>query len=159
MTQNTLFVTGNTLFVNQMTQNTLFYRISADGWKTYALGEHDPESLQDGRTSSEMRSPGDNWLNKLVLTYSQSQIQLWWRSIQKICSACLLPYLWSALPLSKSFLLWMLDLITADITSFGSWSNFQLMLIIVPTLLKIEELEIYYCFDPFNENHFPPPFN
>ena len=33
---------------------------------------------------------------------------------------------------------------------------FQLMLIIVPTLLKIEELEMYYCFDPFNEKPFPP---
>ena len=33
----------NTLFVNQMTQNTLFYGIYGDGWKiiTYALGEHD----------------------------------------------------------------------------------------------------------------------
>ena len=35
--------TQNTLFVNQMTQNTLFYGIYGNGWKitTYALGEHD----------------------------------------------------------------------------------------------------------------------
>jgi len=55
--QMTIFMTQNTLFVNQMTQNTLFYvYIYGEGWKilTYPLGEHDPGSAQDGRTSSEM---------------------------------------------------------------------------------------------------------
>ena len=38
-----------------MTQNTIFYvHIYGNGWKRYPLGEHDPGSTQDGRTSSEM---------------------------------------------------------------------------------------------------------
>ena len=58
MIRNTLFVTQNTLFGNQMTQNTSFYSFYADGRKiiTYALGEHDPGSAQNGRSSSEMKS-------------------------------------------------------------------------------------------------------
>ena len=39
----TLFVTPNSLFVNQMTKNTIFYGIYCNNWKitTYPLGEHD----------------------------------------------------------------------------------------------------------------------
>ena len=50
MIENTLFLTQNTLFGNQMTQNTLFYGFFFDA----QLGEHDPGSAQNGRTSSEM---------------------------------------------------------------------------------------------------------
>ena len=144
MIQNTTFMTQNNLFV---TQNNVFYGISADGWKTYALGERNPESLQDGRTSSEMRSPGDNWLNKLVLTYSQSQMQLWWRSSQKkyvqrvsyhICG--------QRCPSQKAFFsgcsIWSQQILRR----LAPDDFFQLMLIIMPTLLKIEELEMYYCY-------------
>ena len=46
MLQNILFMTQNIVFVNQMTQNTLFYSIFRDSWKiiTYALGEHEVSS-------------------------------------------------------------------------------------------------------------------
>ena len=49
MIQSTPFGTQNTLFVNQMTQNTLFYGILVTVKKTitYALGEHDPGSAQN----------------------------------------------------------------------------------------------------------------
>ena len=55
MTQNILFVnqmTQNILFVNQMTQNTPFYDIYGDGRKTitHMQGEHDPGSPQNWRT-------------------------------------------------------------------------------------------------------------
>ena len=53
MIQNTLFGTQNTLFVNQMTQNTLLYGILVTVQKILicVLGEHDPRSAQNGRTS------------------------------------------------------------------------------------------------------------
>ena len=56
MTWNLQFMIQNTLFVNHMTQNILFYSIYCDSWKiiTWALGEHNPGSAQDGRTWSEM---------------------------------------------------------------------------------------------------------
>ena len=49
MIQNTLFISQNSLFGNQMTQNTLCYGFYVDGQKitTYALGEHDPGSAQE----------------------------------------------------------------------------------------------------------------
>ena len=55
MIQNTLFVTQNTLFVNQITQNTPFYDIYGDGRKiiTHVKGEHDPGSPQNWRISSD----------------------------------------------------------------------------------------------------------
>ena len=57
MTSNTLYVTQNALIVNQMTQNTGLYGIFGYSWKDsniYTLGEHDPGSVQNGRTSSEI---------------------------------------------------------------------------------------------------------
>ena len=58
MIQNTLFGTQNTLFVNQMTQNTLLYGILVMVQKILicVLGEHDPRSAQNGRTSSNFWS-------------------------------------------------------------------------------------------------------
>ena len=55
MIRNTLIVTQNTLFGNQMTQNTAFN--STVEKITTSLGEHDPGSAQKGKTSSEMYSP------------------------------------------------------------------------------------------------------
>ena len=58
MILNTLFMIKNTVFVTQntrMTQNTLFYGFSTvKKIIACALGEHDPGSPQNGRTSSEM---------------------------------------------------------------------------------------------------------
>ena len=56
MVQKSLSLIQNTLFVNLMTQNTLFIA-TVEKIITYALGEHYPGSAQDGRTSSEMSSP------------------------------------------------------------------------------------------------------
>ena len=51
-------MTQNTNFGNQMTQKTLFYGFHVDGQKNLkALGEHDPGSAQNGRTSSELWNP------------------------------------------------------------------------------------------------------
>ena len=49
-------MTQNILFVNHMTLDTHFRALIATAEKliTYALGEHDPGSAQNGRTSSEM---------------------------------------------------------------------------------------------------------
>ena len=53
MILNTLFMTQNTLFVNQMTKNTLFWAFTATVEKiTYALGEHGPGSAKDWRTAT-----------------------------------------------------------------------------------------------------------
>ena len=53
MIQSTLFATQNTLIVNQMTQNTIFSGIYGEGWKIHNIGEHDPGSAEDWRTSSD----------------------------------------------------------------------------------------------------------
>ena len=50
MIQNSLLRTQSTLFAMQMTQTTLVHGIYGI---TYALGEYDPGSAQDGRTSSD----------------------------------------------------------------------------------------------------------
>ena len=57
MIQKPLSMIQNTLFVNLMTQNTLFMA-TIEKIITHALGEHYPGSAQDGRTSSEMQSSG-----------------------------------------------------------------------------------------------------
>ena len=76
MTQNTLFMIQNILFVIQNTllvTQTLFLStrwlktldfkafMTTFKIKTYALGEHDPWSAQNRRTSSEMWSPGSSY--------------------------------------------------------------------------------------------------
>ena len=57
MIQNTLFVTQNTPFVNQITKKTLFYGIYGNGSKNHNIrmtqGEHDSGLAQNGRRSSE----------------------------------------------------------------------------------------------------------
>ena len=49
-------MTQNTLFVNQMTQNTLFLAFMATVEKimTYTLGEHGPKPAQDWKTSGNL---------------------------------------------------------------------------------------------------------
>ena len=56
MILNTLFMTQNTLFVNQMTQNTLFLAFMATVEKimTYTLGELGPKQVQDWKTSGNL---------------------------------------------------------------------------------------------------------
>ena len=57
MVQKPLSMIQNTLFVNLMTQNTLFTAM-VEKIITYAHGEHYPGgSAQDGRTSNEKSSP------------------------------------------------------------------------------------------------------
>ena len=51
--------TQNTLLVNQMTQNTIFYGIFGEGWQIH-IGEHDPGSAQDWRTSTDLRRPASH---------------------------------------------------------------------------------------------------
>ena len=47
MIQSTPFGTQNTLFVNEMTQNTYGILATVKKIITYALGEHDPGSAQN----------------------------------------------------------------------------------------------------------------
>ena len=66
MIENTLFLTQNTLFGNQMTQNTLFYGFFVDA----RLGEHDSRSAQDWRTLSHLwRSAKSAGFETLVLEF------------------------------------------------------------------------------------------
>ena len=60
MIKDTLSVTQNTLIVNQMTKNQMILRHLWRRLKiiTDWLGEHNLWSAQDGRTLSEMWSPG-----------------------------------------------------------------------------------------------------
>ena len=51
--------TQNTLLVNQMTQNTIFYGIFGEGWQIHIV-EHDPGSAQDWRTSTDLRRPASH---------------------------------------------------------------------------------------------------
>ena len=48
MAQNSIFMTENTVFVNQMTQNTKFYKftnftVTVEIFLTFTLGEHEPK--------------------------------------------------------------------------------------------------------------------
>ena len=62
MIQNTLFMTQNTLFVNQQnSKQTFLQHFCKIKLITYMVGEHDPVAAQDRRMSSEKQSPGRKW--------------------------------------------------------------------------------------------------
>ena len=56
MTQNNISMAESTLFVNQNKKTLYFtaFNTAVETFLTYSLGEHDPKSVQAGRTSSEM---------------------------------------------------------------------------------------------------------
>ena len=77
---NTLLVIQNTLFVNQMTQNTLFYGIIGDGRKHCKIRARRTCSTVSSKWGllSEIRSPG-------VYKYNIGQFIVCFLSIHSLC--------------------------------------------------------------------------